>query len=310
MLTRTALVALLALAIATPASAAVKPVRIDVERSGGPIASAPLLRSATATLDVRGKAQPRTTVQLAAKCLSRVCTTTTTTDRKGRWRTQLTVVTKRGATTARVEAVYPAPASPATGDWLDVELTPPTAPQALAPRTQPSPDFAMFGDSLAEGTAPYMPGLLPDFRVTTTARVGRPLAEGMNLFEATPLPTGRPLVLAFSLFTNDHPLNAAYLEQAVRRSVERAGSGGCAIWATIVRPKQGGYSYAAVNKLLERLQTELQDHMELVPWAKAVKQHPRWLAERDRVHGTTEGYQARARLYADAARRCAAKLTR
>jgi hypothetical protein len=297
-------------ATAAPASAATKPVRIDVQRSGGPVSAAPLLRSATATLDLSGKAQPRTTIHLSARCLARLCTATTTANRKGRWRTQLSVITRRTATSVRVDALYPVPASPQLGDWLDVELSPATSPRALAPQNQPSPDFAMFGDSLAEGTARYMPALLPDFRVTTTARIGRPLLEGMNLFEATPLPRGHPLVLAFSLFTNDHPLNATYLEQAVRRSVERAGSDGCVIWATIVRPKQGAYSYKPVNALLERLNRELADHMELVPWARAVRSHPRWLARRDRVHATPAGYEARAQLYAQAARRCAEQLTR
>jgi hypothetical protein len=82
------------------------------------------------------------------------------------------------------------------------------------------------------------------------------------------------------------------------------------IWATIVRPRQGRHSYAPVNRLLTRLRRELADRMQLVPWARAVKAHPRWLARRDRVHATAEGYRARAQLYAQAARRCAAKLTR
>ena len=39
-----------------------------------------------------------------------------------------------------------------------------------------------------------------------------------------------------------------------------------------------------------------------MPWAETVSAHPELLA--DGVHGAPEGFQVRARLYADAARRC------
>jgi hypothetical protein len=56
----------------------------------------------------------------------------------------------------------------------------------------------------------------------------------MQILAATDVPT--PAVLAFSLFTNDDPRNVSALDAGVRASVDRAGRGGCAVWATIVRP--------------------------------------------------------------------------
>jgi hypothetical protein len=255
------------------AATAPRTVTIAGKRTLKPVAGVPLLRSQTAVIALKGRAQPRSTVQLAADCVLQVCTTTTPADAKGRWKAELSVVLRRTATSATVEAVYPAPASPALGDSVEVEITPPAPPVPLAPTGDPAPEFAMLGDSLAEGTAPYLPGLLPEFRVSTASRVSRPLAEGLNLFYATPLPATRRLVMAFSLFTNDHPVNIALLESAVRASVDRVGPRGCVLWATIVRRPQGSASYRPVNAMLERLGRDpaLTERLEIVPWARAVR---------------------------------------
>jgi lysophospholipase L1-like esterase len=125
----------------------------------------------------------------------------------------------------------------------------------------------------------------------------------MRLLAATGLGSA-PVVLAMSLFTNDDPRNTGALESAVRTSVSRAG-GGCAVWATIVRPPLGGVGYQAANDLLERLAADpaLAGRLLIVPWARQVAAHPGWLAG-DGVHATPEGYRARAQMYADAARAC------
>jgi hypothetical protein len=156
----------------------------------------------------------------------------------------------------------------------------------------------MVGDSLAEGTEPHMAGLLAGWKVTTNARRGRPLAEGMRIVESQTL--GADAVLAVSLFTNDDPGNVAALRTAVRRSTHKAG---CAVWATIVRPPVGGRSYAAANRALEELDAELGARLVVVPWAATVARHPDYLAA-DGVHATPAGYRARATLYANAARSC------
>ena len=109
-------------------------------------------------------------------------------------------------------------------------------------------------------------------------------------------------MLAFSLFTNDSPGNVGALEAAVRQSVQRAGSGGCAIWATIVRPPKGGVSYDAVNARLNALagDPQLRGRLLIVPWAALSRSNPSFLG-RDKVHATSAGYRERARLYAQAA---------
>jgi lysophospholipase L1-like esterase len=78
---------------------------------------------------------------------------------------------------------------------------------------------------------------------------------------------------------------------------------GCVVWATIVRPPQGGRSYDAANAALARLAAANPSVMRLVPWAQQVAAHPEWLA-RDGVHATAAGYTARAQMYASAARTC------
>jgi hypothetical protein len=116
----------------------------------------------------------------------------------------------------------------------------------------------------------------------------------------------RPAVLAFSLFTNDDPVAVGALEAAVRRSVERVPRGGCALWATIVRPEVGGVSYAAANARLRALVEDpaLRDRLRVVDWARAVAGHRRAWLTKDKVHATSAGYLERARLYARAALDC------
>ena len=198
----------------------------------------------------------------------------------------------------------PATDAAAEGDPL------PAAPETLpVPAPIPAPKgggtgtLVMIGDSLAEGTEPYLGGLLNGWDVTTDARVGRPLAEGMSILGRTKLPGG-PVVLAFSLFTNDSPRNVPALDAAVRASVKRAGSG-CAIWATIVRPPQGGVSYKAANQDLRRLERDpsIGGRLLVVPWAETVAANPR-LVGSDGVHATQVGYQTRASLYAQAVSAC------
>jgi hypothetical protein len=183
-------------------------------------------------------------------------------------------------------------ATPGTSD-----PAPPPAQQRQQPRT-----LVMIGDSLAQGTEPHLAGLLGGWSVTTDARRGRPLAEGMGILRSTQIPAG-PVVLAFSLFTNDDPNAVAALESAVRTSVQRAGSDGCVVWATIARPPLNGVSYDRANAKLRALAGELRGRMQVVPWAEAVASSPSMLAS-DRVHGTPEGYRVRAQMYAEAARAC------
>lgn len=276
---------------------------------------------------VSGVADPRTTVLVSSGCRERGCEGVARVDGDGRWQTRLRLVGTPTRLTLPISALY-ADASdegseaeirvrlraPAGGDTrrkraartrrearaLPEVTTPATTPSAAPLRGAGRGMLVMIGDSLAQGTEPLLGGLLPGWTVRTDARRGRPLAEGLRVLAAT---TASPKsVLAFSLFTNDAPGNVGALESAVRASARRAD---CVVWATIVRPPVGGRTYDAANARLEELaQGELRGRLVVVPWDQAVADHPEWLAG-DGVHATPDGYKARARMYADAARSCA-----
>ena len=278
-----AVLAGLLLALPSPAAAA-RPTTIDPVAA--PVAAGPLLLDVTATIPLRGRAEPGATVELTAPCSLRLCATSARAGRKGRWRARLHVVVPPHRRTFSVRAgtvtrsVTLEPPAPASG----------------------TPELALIGDSLAQGIAPLLPGLLPGWRVTADAERSRFLWTGMVIRDAMRKPARRPVVLAFSLFTNDDPRRAADLAASVRRSLDGLPRGSCALWATIVRPRVAGVSYAEANRLLEQIAAE-ERGIVVVPWAREVRRHPEWL-RKDRVHATPEGYQARAELYAAAARTC------
>lgn len=189
----------------------------------------------------------------------------------------------------------------ATAPPLPTTTTPRNpAPAATAPAAG-GRSLVVIGDSLAEGMKPYLAQVFPGWRITTDARVGRPLAEGMNVLTNMTAPAGA--VYAFSLFTNDDPRSVAALERAVRTSVQRAGASGCVIWATIVRPPVGGVSYDAANAGLARLSGELSGRLVIADWAGAVRANP-GLVGGDGVHAGGGGYRTRAALYAAAVAGC------
>jgi hypothetical protein len=183
----------------------------------------------------------------------------------------------------------------------------PVPPESLDPQPAPGPSggggsgtLILIGDSLAVGIEDLLPRELSGWRITSDALTSRPLDAGMGILARTQVPDGA--VVAMSLFTNDDPSRTDALEAAVRTSVRRAGPGGCAVWATIARPPFNGRSYTAANEVLRRLDAALGGRLVLVPWAETAARNG-WLAS-DRVHATPEGYRARARMYANAARSC------
>ena len=175
----------------------------------------------------------------------------------------------------------------------------PAAPAAAA--REPG-RATVIGDSLAVGTQTLLPAALPGWSVSTDARKGRTLAEGMQVLGGAEVPTGS--VLVFSLFTNDTPTATAALEAALRAAAAKVGPQGCQVWATIARPVPGGGGEPA-NRILRELDGGQVSGTPVVvaDWAALVARQPALLAP-DGVHGTPSGYQARARLYAQAVRRC------
>ena len=291
MLSRFALALALALLAAAPARAA-RPVTIE-PLPGGAIPAQPLLVDVTADIVVRGRAEPRADVDVSARCSLRVCARRVRANRRGRWRARLHVVVPPSRPLVFVRAGYPLDGARATRRAM-------LAVPGAEPATRP--ELALIGDSLAQGTAPYLPELLPGWRVTVDAARSRFLLEGIAIRETMRKPSKRPVVLAFSLFTNDDPSRAAELAYWARQSLAGLPRGSCVIWSTIVRPKVRGVSYAEANRLLLEAAAE-EPRLLVVPWARAVADHPRWL-RRDRVHATDEGYRARAEMYAALAKTC------
>ncbi|MEY2534406.1 MAG: hypothetical protein QOF29_2316 [bacterium] len=226
---------------------------------------------------------------------------------------------KRSATAARRESrrsTEQGPRSPRTSP-APAPRTSPRSPGPAAPAPAPSPPatsppargtgserraLVLVGDSLAVGVRSLLAPLLPGWQVRVDGRTGRPLAEGMGIVAGTPLPSDGSTVLAISLFTNDDPTETRELEAAVRASLARAGSNGCVLWATIVRPPLNGVGYQAANSLLRRL-AEDDERLRIVPWAEEVAARPSLLGG-DGIHATPQGYQARAQLYARSAQSC------
>jgi hypothetical protein len=289
------------------------------------------------TAEVAGRAGKNAIVQVSADCSEPGCLTGARADDAGHWsarvllvgagerRANVRVVAQSGAQVAlglarlttrgprartrtqrrsarstRTARRTTRRAAPATSSATAPDA-PSAGPSPSRPATGSASRMAMVGDSLAVGTQAPLQGLLAGWRVTTDARTGRPLAEGMRVIRG--LAGDPPPVLAVSLFTNDAPTSVRALEDAVRETISMQAGHGCVIWATIVRPPLGGRSYDAANAALARLADANPTVMRLVPWAQQVAAHPQWLAA-DGVHGTPAGYAARAQMYAAAARGC------
>jgi hypothetical protein len=303
------------------------PMTIFAPKDGERIrATTSLADSLRATVTVRGRMEPDAVVSVSSGCAVDRCAARAHSAIDGQWTVRVLVSVQRSAPVATVTAINvgdpsdraetsvrlhgkPPPPKPKPKKERRPALPKPVAPPpppastTRAPRTRAPHTLIMIGDSLAEGTEPLLPGLLPGWTVRQDAKRSRPLSTGMQILAASSFRT--PVVLAFSLFTNDDPRNVSTLESAVRASLDRAGRGGCAVWATIVRPPYGGVSYAGANRRLEQLASApgLAGRLLIVPWAAAVRSNPGWLAP-DGVHGTPDGYRARAQMYADAARAC------
>jgi hypothetical protein len=216
------------------------------------------------------------------------------------------------ATTSSSTAPLPGqttPAQTAAGQPPQLPPAPAPAPGQTAPEPKAPPPprgragVLVIGDSLAVAIAPVLPGLMPNWRVVVDGLGGRPLVAGMQVLNRTTLPKDGSVVLAFSLYTNDDPRNLPALRAAVRTSLQRVGSSGCVVWATIARAPIAGHGYGAANAALRRMARADPRHMQLVDWAARVRLEPTILGP-DAIHPNDAGAAIRAQMYADAVRRC------
>jgi len=314
--------------------------RLYTPAPGKVLAAQPFGKQLHVVVHLTGTAAPGQQLELRGRCGGIDCEGITFADSNGHWRTRMELYSPPRKHAVALQIGYADPQSGEHPTTVTLKLrkskaapVPEAAPQAAPPAgggssgsgggtttggaAAPSGstyngmrDVIVIGDSLAVGMARPLKADLGDWPVAIDGRIGRPLAEGMQILAETPLPYGEEgahAVFEFSLFTNDSPANVDQLEQAVRYSISRLGAHGCAVWATIARPAQHGVSYKLANDRLEALANDpaLASRLLVVPWQQEVRAHPDWLGS-DHVHATAVGYAARAKMYADAAQACAA----
>ena len=168
-------------------------------------------------------------------------------------------------------------------------------PASAAERT-----LLVNGDSLAEGTRPFVPRELPEWRVTQSASVSRHAYQGDDVMRR--YGSRLPRVIHVSLGTNDDPGDVDGFRDAIAGVMRVAGRTRCVVWANIVRPPYRGVSYRGYNRALAEESSE-RENLRVLNWVRMVRRHPEWLA-RDGVHVSAAGYRARAKAVARAVGRC------
>jgi hypothetical protein len=156
------------------------------------------------------------------------------------------------------------------------------------------------GDSLAEGTRPYIPGDLPGWRVKQSTALSRHAYEGDDVMRR--LGSRLPRVIHVSLGTNDDPGDVDGFRDAIADVMKVAGRSRCVVWANIVRPPYRRVSYSGLNRVLAD-ESSRRANLRVLNWVRMVRRHPEWLAD-DGVHVSAAGYRARAQAVARAVRRC------
>jgi lysophospholipase L1-like esterase len=177
---------------------------------------------------------------------------------------------------------------------LVAALAAPASADALSRR------LLVNGDSLAVGTAPYLPRELGRWKVTQSTAVSRHAFEGASVLRA--YARRLPRVIHVSLGTNDDPRSLTAFRSAIRAVMAVAGPRRCVVWANVVRPPVAGATYAGYNRVLAQ-ESKPRKNLRVVNWARMVRENSYWLAG-DGVHVSAEGYQVRARAVARSVRRC------
>jgi lysophospholipase L1-like esterase len=172
---------------------------------------------------------------------------------------------------------------------------------ALAPPASAAERSVLVnGDSLAEGTQPYIPRELPRWRVTQSTSVSRHAYDGDDVMRR--YADRLPRVIHVSLGTNDDPGDVDGFRDAIAEVMKVAGRPRCVVWANIVRPPYRGVSYRGYNRALVE-ESRRRDNLRVLNWVRMVRRHPEWLAH-DGVHVSAAGYRARAEAVARAVERC------
>ena len=169
-----------------------------------------------------------------------------------------------------------------------------------APASAAERSLLVNGDSLAEGTKPYIPRELPDWRVTQSTAVSRHAYEGDDVMRR--YGSRLPHAIHVSLGTNDDPGDVDGFRDSIADVMRVAGEARCVVWANVVRPPYRGVSYRGYNRVLAD-EADRRDNLRVLNWVRMVRRHPEWLAG-DGVHVSAAGYRARAKAAARAVGRC------
>jgi hypothetical protein len=172
---------------------------------------------------------------------------------------------------------------------------------ALAPAASAAEQSLLVdGDSLAEGTRPYVPRELPGWRVTQSTAVGRHASEGDEVMRR--YGSRLPRVIHVSLGTNDDPGDVDGFRDSIADVMKVAGRARCVVWANVVRPPYRGVSYRGYNRALAD-EASRRENLRVLNWVRMVRRHPEWLSG-DGVHASAAGYRARAKAVARAVAQC------
>jgi hypothetical protein len=155
---------------------------------------------------------------------------------------------------------------------------------------------SLVGDSLNVGVEPYLEAALGGWTIEADDVVGRSTATGLEHVRERGAALGRYVVI--SLGTNDPRDGVDAFRADVAQVLDIAGER-CVVWATIHRD---GDAYAPFNDVL-RGEAAANRNLRLVEWTSMLDSHPDWLAA-DGIHGTPDGYRARAAAIVAAMRGC------
>ncbi len=161
---------------------------------------------------------------------------------------------------------------------------------------------SLVGDSLNVGIEPYLRDDLDGWTITTDDEVGRATDAGIEALDRAG-GSLRPVVVV-SLGTNDPQEDVDSFRADIARVLDRVGPSRCVVWSTIWR--DGGPNKAFNEALADAARDD--DRLVLVDWARLVADDPTLLAG-DGVHGTPDGYAARASAVASAVRDCKPRST-
>lgn len=154
----------------------------------------------------------------------------------------------------------------------------------------------LVGDSLSEGTKPYLPGALRGWSVSQSVDVSRFLPEGVSIVRSR---SSLPTVTVFALGTNDGAGAVEVFRNSVDAVLGIVGRTRCVVVPTVFRD---GSPLGGLNDVLRDL-ARRHDNLRVADWAGLVGANRGWLAS-DGDHVNATGYAARAQLIAKSAESC------